>query len=693
MAADGVTYACPVRFGDLRKHLLVVPLVVLGALAPLVVSATVFPDLTVVVDEVAYLSQAEAMTTGQLTLPTADFVPHFRPQLSGTHADRVVFKYQPTWPAFLALSRKLTGSYRPALAVVGAAAVLTMYAFSYELLRRRRTALLATTAFVASPFVIIQSGTHLAYLPTLPLLLGSAACLLRGTRTGHRWLFVAAGALIGVAFLHRAFDAILWMVPLAGYLALRTRADGSPDPSGDPAAAPPEAAVPDPPARLPIGSFARQMLRWGGLVAVGALPFVGLYLAYNAVVMDSPLTPAFSASGSLDTFGFGRRSSFDFAGPEVGTFNFTPGQAWHTVSASTGRLPDWLFGWYLGLALAVTGLVLNRRERTTKLLVVLMLAFPLGYFFWWGAANAIKFGLHQVLGPFYWLPSLVPMAVLTGLGIEAVVSRAPARLARTGPALTAMALVIMAVVPMWRMWPDVNESADSRSVTARANRAPVGGRTLLLALPSFKGDPYVPEIVPGDLDDAERLVALSTGTDRLELLVEHDDRRVFEQRRRHPADGVFEPTRRSTVELRLERTARFVIPLDVTATQDVDRAVAALEVDDQRLESDLGPMRAGERRSVRFAVSADGDGTSDQADEIVWSTDGASTIRAGVSFTGPFGSSADIYELRWEARRTSSGPSPTLEIVVPPSTWHRYSFPDGSKAWSEEIVDPVLSGT
>ena len=51
------------------------------------------PDL----DEVAYQSQANALSDGHMRLSAATHDPFFRPFLSGLRDDHVVFKYQPVW--------------------------------------------------------------------------------------------------------------------------------------------------------------------------------------------------------------------------------------------------------------------------------------------------------------------------------------------------------------------------------------------------------------------------------------------------------------------------------------------------------------------------------------------------------------------------------------------------------------------
>jgi len=199
--------------------------------------------------------------------------------------------------------------------------------------------------------------------------------------------------------------------------------------------------------------------------------------------------------------------------------------------------------------------------------------------------------------------------------------------------------------------------------------------------------------VPADLDEPERLTARADDSGRLDLLARMPDRRVFERRKQHRPEGLFGPAETRTVELRVERTRRFAIPVDVVATKDADRVTVFVQAGDETHETDLGPMKTGDRRSVGHAVVADeADRTS--ADDLVLSATGSSTVRAGVRFErGRTGGSANTYELRWEARAATAGGDPVLELVVPATPWHQYAYPDGSSTWSAEPIDPVFEVT
>ena len=152
-------------------------------LCTVLVDRHVFPHGSPNLDEVAYDAQARALSDRELTLPRSTHDPFFRPFLSGFRDDRVVFKYQPVWPALIATSRALLRSPLPLQLLLAAGAVVATYAFALELLRSRRIATIAAVIVALSPFVWLQSGTLLGYQLSFVLGIGGATALLCALRT------------------------------------------------------------------------------------------------------------------------------------------------------------------------------------------------------------------------------------------------------------------------------------------------------------------------------------------------------------------------------------------------------------------------------------------------------------------------------------------------------------------------------
>src|SRR4029453_12956828 len=96
----------------------------------------IWPAGTTNFDELAYLTQAEALAHGKVSYDTAGYIPDFQPYLAGVAGARVVFKSQPLWPGVLAVSLAATGDHRPALVLAGAAAALAFWLLARELTGR-----------------------------------------------------------------------------------------------------------------------------------------------------------------------------------------------------------------------------------------------------------------------------------------------------------------------------------------------------------------------------------------------------------------------------------------------------------------------------------------------------------------------------------------------------------------------------
>jgi hypothetical protein len=489
-------------------------LVLLAAIVPVLVATRMFPDGSPDRDDTGYLSQADALRSGHLTLSARDHDPFFLPFLSGVDGDRVVFKYQPAWPALIAASEAVTGTPEVALAITGVASVLAVAALAYELTLRRGAALTAGFVFATSPWFVVQSGTYLAYPASTALLCGATALVVRAARTGSSRLLVAAGAVMALGVFHRPFDAVLGLAPLAAwFLATRRRS----------------------------GTLVRDV----GRIALGAAPFALLFFAYNRAVTGRFATLAFSLVGPHDTFGFGKRSSLADPG-QPGFYDFTPGEAWRTVLAFAGSLLDWLPGGLLVLVLAYLGLRAARRRSVAWLVVAQGLIFPLGYFVWWGAANAWAYGLHDLLGPLYWFPLLASVSVLGGAGIDRLATSRPGALRRLPPpaiaALSVGVLVLVSLATGSDTRAALTEARDNQAAEVRPLHPQSGQETLTIAPRTFDGDIFVPVPVPASLDGRHLVGMDPTGGERrFDLFDRFPDRSFSEVREIHRSNEPFSP--------------------------------------------------------------------------------------------------------------------------------------------------------
>ncbi|WP_421120598.1 hypothetical protein ACE2AJ_04600 [Aquihabitans daechungensis] len=604
-------------------------LVVLAAAIPVLVASHVFPTGSPDRDDAGYLSQANALRAGRLTLPADEHDPFFLPFLSGVDGDRVVFKYQPAWPALIAASDAVTGTPKTALAVTGVASALAVAALAFEVTLRRRAALAAGFVFATSPWFFIQSGTYLAYPASTALLCGATALVVRAARTGTTRLWVAAGAVMALGVFHRPFDAVLGLAPLGVWFLLT---------------------------RWRSGSIRRDV----GWIALGAAPFAALFFAYNRAVTGRAYTLAFSLVGPNDRFGFGPRSSLADPG-EPGFYDFTPGEAWRTALGFAGSLLDWLPGGLLAVALAVVGFVAVRRRGLRWLIVAQGLVFPLGYFVWWGAANAWSYGLHDLLGPLYWFPLLASVSVLGGAGIDRLAATRPGPLrGRSAPGIVVVAiglLVATSLVTSGDSVRAVKEARDNEIDMAEALRPGPGTETLTIAPRTFEGDIYVPVPVPSSLD-ADHLVGMDAteGDRRFELLDRFPDRTIVDTLKLHGRGQPFDAGTLTRQQLSVTSGPTVTLTAEVIGAGEVTASVGG---DQQVLDVVDG--------TVQVTVAAE-------------ATPGALVVPEG----GPIDVviSVDDHELHYRSRSVDG----EVQVIEPPTPIRHYAFPGHEPA---DIIEDV----
>lgn len=596
-----------------------------AALATALMAKYAYPEGSGNLDEAAYEAQASALAHGDLTLPAATHDPSFRPFLTGVRDDRVVFKYQPVWPALLATSERLTGSSIPVRVALSAGAALAVMWFAWELTRARAVSVLAGIVFVASPFTWVQSASLLGYQLSLVLGAVASAAFLAAGREQRARFALLAGASFGLAVFHRPFDAIILVGPVAAYAAGRAWHNG-------------------------------RLVRLLGAVALGGAPFALLFVAYNQHIMGSPFTMAYSATGGLDRFGFGYRSSFALpGGGRGGQVHYTVGVAFETLRHFFFVLPR-----FVAFAPVVLGCIVvlfrrHPRDPRAWLLFAMFATNIVGYFFWWGNANTFHFRLEYGLGPFYGYPLLIPLAVAGAWGATEIRSDT-----------WRAAAVVLGVV--WAGWFSVAVARDAANAgTGQEDAvAPYAGneRRLVLAPPSFPNDPYLHVANDAHLG-GRRLVAIDIPGRRIAVIDAFPDRAAFGVR---PVEGETESgrTRYDRVPLTVERGP--AITLRARAEPPGTVGTLYIKVGD-------GP----EQQLARGTGTLDATFVLDPA--ALPPTGAAVPVTVGVGYGGT-GTTAPTElrsiwdECRFEARRFASGPTATgpaengtVEVLVPCEAW------------------------
>jgi 4-amino-4-deoxy-L-arabinose transferase-like glycosyltransferase len=478
--------------GIRRARLLVVLLAIAAGVAAVVVHHYVFPSYSTDHDEPVYVLQAKMLQDGHISLPGSQEL-FFRPWLSGPSGDRLISVFQPVWPAVLMVADLVTGSWIVAQALVAAGVIVLVYLLACELRFDRATALVAAFVVAFSPLAFIRSGTLLAYHFSLLLLLAYANLFLRARRTGSIPLYGASGLLLGLLFFTRPFDALLIGVSSGVWTLVQHRRD------------------------LPA------LVRIGGAVLLGALPFVALTFLYNWQLTGNPLHFPLHTAGGNNNFGFGDR--YIAAGTPIVHVGVRDALA--AMRETLRSFIGWEFGGVVLLPLAAVA-VWRLRDRPAVVgpLLLVMVLWPLANLFYWG--NLLIAHGPDYLGPHYYVPILVPLALLAahtfvGLARERRVVAA---------ALGAVMIVVTVVETVPKI--DINlRRTDLHEAEAAAVHAATGpddpavvivprsadGGWILHPRPNLENEPDLSNRV---------LYAIDRDGRNLELFDEYGDRPIFQ---------------------------------------------------------------------------------------------------------------------------------------------------------------------
>ena len=626
----------------------------IGGVVALWAAYHLLPDGSHNLDELVYLNQAEAIRHGRLTYDAGSYVPDFRPYLSGVAGDRVVFKYQPLWPAWLALSQAATGDHRPGLVVAGMAAAVAFWLLGRELTGSAWLGTALAAGVAVSPVFVANSATALAYLPTAALAAAFLATVLRGVRTGSRWWLAAGGLCLGALSFHRPFDAALVGAPVGVWLGARAARAGD--------------------------------WRTPAVVALAAAPFAVAWLGYNLATTGDALTPAFAVDAPSDTFGFGRRASWEATGDTFvdGAVDYTPAGAARTMATFAAITPLWIAGGAASLALMAAAMVLGRRDVRRWVLLSSIVLAVVAYFFWWGTKNFVDFGLHTALGPAYWLVVLGPAAGLATLGardsVEAVRDHPQReRLLAAG----AVGFAVMTLPGTVYVAVHLEDARDARGDQMEAvDAAPAGS---LLLFPTGVRDPFLRVLVPADLEATARLhaVDLESVDQRFRLRDRFPDRPLWAWLQDRPAGTMLDPPQGYELgEIPEARVPEAVIdtavrPGDARITdawlRTLDGGGAELARREVAASADPGPMAASAVRPARA-----GGGALVVGADPGWLAAGATLVHAD--------GSVESVEVRWMVRARDG----QLDVIGPGFGYRFYEFPD-TTTWLPEDVSARLT--
>jgi hypothetical protein len=391
-------------------------LAVLSGAVVFLVASELFPYHSSNHDEAVYLQQAEMLLAGQLNLYPA--VPDaVRPWFFVEDGGHLYPKYTPVPGAMFAAAKALTGEYRVALAGVAAGNAALAYALTAEAYDRR-TGVVAVLALLGAPLFLLTSSVFLPYAPTALLNWTFALAYVRAVRKRSARYAALAGVAVGLAFFARPYTAVLFAAPFIAHACLTLFRAGTRDERG-------------------LGEWVRRY----AVIAAGGLAFVGLTLAYNAVMTGSALLFPYEAFAPRDGLGFGYRQilGHDLRYTPVVALRANVWVLWHFATRWTVAGP-------IGTLLAAVGVagVLGslRRERRSgrpsrdgvsvdplpdlelrAVLAGLFVTVVAGNVLFWGNYNILSTfddptdGLIAHFGPFYHFDLLLPLSAFAASAV------------------------------------------------------------------------------------------------------------------------------------------------------------------------------------------------------------------------------------------------------------------------------------
>jgi len=542
----------------LARYWTVLALLGLAVEVSIVVQHVAYPALSWNRDEATYLWQVRALDAGQL-LTTTGGLPHFfQPWLTGVSGGQFFSQYTLGWPGVMFIADQLFGSPISSMWWGTVLAVLGTYLFVREITRNHVLSLLSAALLLACPMIITQSGVYLGYLFSLGIGLLFGTALLAGLRRASVWLQILAGFLLGLLFITRPFDAVLWAVAIGGYAVYTTWRQWSTQ---------------------------ARAIAW---MVLGFLPFVVLTLVHNHTVTGSFTQFPFTAKEPLDKFGFGYRKLM----PDVVGIDYTVGQAIRGSGVNASYVPQFLIGSYLGLVVAFAGFWMRRRERSTWVLVAMMAVFPLGYFFFWG--NRLASGFAFLSGPLYFIPLFVPLSVFIAAALIGLWRRRP------GLLVVLVVVLVLATLPFLYDKSAMNHRLSAAQAPWRVSSANVPANSLVFVRDS---GPYLLHLNPFSLNppdlDGPVLWSVDRGAQDFTLLDRYPDRTPYIQRTNYPLldNSVKHPDAKvPTISLLpISIVSGPVVTLHVTARNpDHDAAVVVtLQIGDRVEQRTLQPTSPG----------------------------------------------------------------------------------------------------
>ena len=346
-------------------------------LAAALVTTRLYHQMPHILDAVSYTFQAGLFVSGRLAMDAGPLAAAVRGPFEALSNGRLFSQYPPGAPAAYAVGQFVGLEWL--VGPLACVALLGATRWTASVLFGPICGLAVLGLGVLSPFVLFQAGSFLSHPIAGGLLAGALASFVAGDRDGRQRWYVLSGVLLGVGFMTREAASVLFALPLAARL-LATR-------------------------------------RWRPLLLMAAygLPFVLLYLIYNAQLTGSAFLLPRTMFDPSDHFGFGDGIGFHTR---------------HTLAAGLANTDESLtllqfdlFGWPPLFALGLLGLpfLFGRAQTWDVLAACGVLAFVVAYaaYFYHGIA----------LGPRYYFEAMPWLLLLGGRGVQVLAEVARSRAA------------------------------------------------------------------------------------------------------------------------------------------------------------------------------------------------------------------------------------------------------------------------
>ena len=620
-----------------KREWIVIAVATFAFVWAIVASSLLFPFLTNNHDEPVYLLQAKYLLEGKLYLNSDEFSDFFTKWFFIDDGEKIFSKYMPVHAALLAFGQLVFGSMRVTLGCVAAANVILFYILAREFHQGRFFAHLAMVFFVMSPLFLIQSATFLSYMTGLLFNLTFAVLLLRGMSRESMFLLLGSGLALGISIIARPFDATLFMLPFA-MLFFR-------------------------------GHFKdmKHTLRKMAYVGAGLVLPLSIGMLINVILTGNPILFPFTLYEPLDTLGFGTRRQFLTASPIA--FDLMKGIT--GVGNNLLQLNLWVFGGPLLICLGILGIILSRWTTWKIIAILLLVIFPVANIFFWGSYNVtVLWNGVKYLGPFYYIPMLIPITLLGTWGL--------ARLWGWRPIVAITIMLIMLVMDARLMMTYIDRNFDYTQKN-RMIYQPFTQHQLdnsLVFVPPILGKyllhPFALLVNETSLDGGV-IYALNKGNANLDLMDKYEERTPYQ----FIFNGLYtegpdDDVKTDLVKMHIVRVANYSLPIHIVNPTDNPFVFTYVWNDEETTTYMLDDSsEKGSTYEIVWDINSEGAtlvGTikSQLTDKTPLSDEHPLTI--GVAFSDTRDRLVqEIFEWRFWFRLLDDY---WLEIVLPPESWH-----------------------